>query len=46
MLNKLLVILFAFSLLGCEGTLKGVGEDLEKMGKSIQDSVSSDKDSK
>jgi len=47
MLKKLTVVLFAFSfvfaLASCEGTLKGVGSDIEKMGKSIKDSVNSDK---
>ena len=42
MLNKLIIVLFMFSLLGCSSTLKGVGDDIEKMGKSIKESVSSD----
>jgi len=49
MLKKITVIMFTFSLLGflggCEGTMKGMGEDIEKMGKSIKDSVGSNKDS-
>jgi len=49
MLKKITIIMFTFSLLGlfsgCEATLKGMGEDIEKMGKSIQDTVGSDKES-
>ncbi|MCK5336106.1 MAG: Entericidin EcnAB [Gammaproteobacteria bacterium] len=43
MLNKLIIILFTFSLFACAGTLEGVGEDIEKMGKSIKESMKSDK---
>lgn len=39
MLKKLTLILFLFSLVGCTHTVEGVGEDIEKMGKSIKDSV-------
>jgi len=48
MLKKITIVLFSLSLFGlvtgCEATLKGMGEDIEKMGKSIQDTVGSDKD--
>ena len=48
MFKKITIIMFTFSLMGllsgCEATLKGMGEDIEKMGKSIQDTVGSDKD--
>ena len=43
MLNKLVIVLFVFSLFGCTGTFKGVGDDIEKMGKSIKESMNSDK---
>lgn len=42
MLNKLIIVLFAFSLFGCASTLEGMGDDIEKMGKSIKESVNSD----
>ncbi|MDH5425186.1 MAG: hypothetical protein OEY29_09345 [Gammaproteobacteria bacterium] len=42
MLNKLMIVLFALSLLGCTSTLEGVGDDIEKMGKSIKESMKSD----
>jgi len=48
MLKNMVAVLFVFSLLGltagCEATLKGMGEDIEQMGKSIKDTVGSDKD--
>jgi len=48
MLKNMMAVLFVFSLLGltagCEATLKGMGEDIEQMGKSIQDTVGSGKD--
>lgn len=47
MFKKIMIVMFTFSLMGllsgCEGTLKGMGEDIEKMGKSLQDTVGSDK---
>jgi len=43
MFNKLIIVLFVLSLFGCSGTLKGMGDDIEKMGKSIKESMSSDK---
>ena len=43
MLNKLIIVLFAFSLFGCASTLEGVGDDIEKMGKSLKESMKSDK---
>ena len=39
MLNKLIIVLFAFSLFGCAGTLQGMGDDIEKMGESIKESI-------
>ena len=48
MLKNIIAGLFVLSLIGlttaCEATLQGMGEDIEKMGKSIQETVSSDKD--
>lgn len=50
MLKKIIIALFTLSLvssfLGCANTMEGVGADIEKMGKSIKEAVSSDKDSK
>jgi len=43
MFNKLIIVLFVFSLFGCTATVKGMGDDIEKMGKSIKESMSSDK---
>lgn len=42
MLNKLIIVLFMFSLFACTSTIKGVGDDIEKMGKSIKESMNSD----
>lgn len=42
MLNKLIIVLFMFSLFACTGTIKGVGDDIEKIGKSIKESMNSD----
>jgi len=43
MFNKLIIVLFVASLFGCAGTIEGMGDDIEKMGKSIKESMSSDK---
>lgn len=42
MLNKLMIVLFVFSLSGCASTIEGMGDDIEKMGKSIKESMKSD----
>jgi predicted small secreted protein len=48
MLKKIIIVLFAFSFVtavaGCANTMEGVGEDIEKMGKSLKDAVKSDKE--
>jgi len=49
MFKKITIIMFTFSLMGlmsgCESTMKGMGEDIEQMGKTIKESMGSDKDS-
>lgn len=45
MFKTLMVVLFALSFIGCTGTLEGMGKDIEKMGKTIKESVNSDKES-
>lgn len=48
MLKKTIIALFSLALVavmtGCANTMEGVGADIEKMGKSIKEAVSSDKD--